>query len=492
MYLLDRLEESSNNRGEQIALNFEEGLLSYRDLWKKSGRLANWIIKNFGQGKEPIVVYGHKSTLMIVCFLACVKAGRPYCPIDISMAEERVKEIVDATCGPIVLDTINDEEKIKGIIETTDEEVDKRFWVKDQDTFYIIFTSGSTGKPKGVQITYDNLNNFLKWSQGLGVTNPVKNSRVFLNQAPFSFDLSVMDLYTSLYTGGTLWSLDKKTQLEGNLLMERLAEGKINVWVSTPSFVDMCLGDKNFDQKKISEIQCFLFCGETLSKKTVKSLRQRFPKAKIINTYGPTESTVAVTSVEITGEILEENDVLPVGNVKPGSEILIKNAEGDICKDGEKGEIVICGDTVASGYFNDKEKTDKVFGAGENPSYKTGDEGYILKGQVYCVGRLDQQIKFHGYRIELGDIEKNLLALPEIKGAVVVPRKRNGVIKNLVAFVVGDGPSESKTFEDSQNIRTALKKRLPEYMVPKKVSFIDKFPMTGNGKINRKELEERV
>ena len=493
--LLEDIMSNAKFYGERIAINSKFEKISYEFLWENSDKLAFWIDEKLKDNKDPIVVYGHKSIWMIVCFLACVKSGRAYCPVDVSMPKERIERIVNVVDNHFILATeelnidgynIIGKEMMKNITERGNK-ITKDKWVGANDVFYIIFTSGSSGDPKGVEITYSNLSNFLNWSVNLIDRKEEKVGKTFLNQAPFSFDLSVMDLYTCLSVGGKLWCLDKQLQSEASKMLEYLAEGKLNYWVSTPSFADMCLAEKRFDEALLTQLKGFFFCGETLAKETAGKLFERFPNAKIINAYGPTESTVAVTAAQIKKEMLLESSELPIGVVKPGTEIRI---------DKSNNEIFILGDTVSRGYFKDKEKTKGVFYIEKNSNgeevrcYKTGDEGYIKDGMLYYHGRIDLQIKLHGYRVELGDIEANLLTLPDVKSTAVVPSKADGKIKYLAAFVVSDGLEGS--FEDRKYIRNSLKEKLPEYMVPKKVVFIKKLPITNNGKIDRKKLEESL
>ncbi len=202
----------------------------------------------------------------------------------------------------------------------------------------IIFTSGSTGTPKGVKITADCLNHFLEWSVGLGGPAEEKQGAVFLNQAPFSFDLSVMDLYTCLACGGTLWCLEKEVQEDYQKLMDSLKDSGAGVWVSTPSFAELCLADPGFEERLLPRLRAFLFCGETLPCATVRRLKSRFPQAVVVNTYGPTESTVAVTEVEITDTMAAGSSPLPVGRARPGTRIEIRNEKGAALPEGEQGE----------------------------------------------------------------------------------------------------------------------------------------------------------
>ncbi len=493
MFILDKIKSAAEHAApSSIAIHSPQGNLSYQALWEESDRLAFWLEENLKDDKDPVVVYGHKHPLMIVCFLACVKSGRAYCPVDSSMPLERTKQIIEAVGNRLVFAT--EELDVPGydminaasIIEIikAGPPIAKGHWVQGDDVFYIIFTSGSTGTPKGVQITCENLSRFTDWSVGFACKVPDENL-VFLNQAPFSFDLSVMDLYTCLVSGGTLWCLSKELQADAGAMLEYLKEGQITTWVSTPSFADMCLADRSFCAELLPSMETFLFCGERLTKDTVKKLKQRFPAAKVINTYGPTESTVAVTGIEMTEEMLQAEEELPIGSAKPGTEIRL-----------EDGEILILGDTVSPGYYQDPEKTEKAFILTENSAgqvvrgYRTGDAGYFQNEMLYYKGRLDLQIKLHGYRIELGDIEANLLNLPGIQRAAVIPKKAGDKIRHLVAFVVAEGLAG--TFADGQRIRSSLREKLPDYMVPKKIIFVDHLPMTSNGKTDRRSLEDRL
>lgn len=482
-----------------------EEKLTYGQLKALSDTLAFYLQSVLGDNKTPIVVYGHKSPYMLVCFLACVKSGRAYCPVDISMPMERLKDIIGEIGTPQVLATEPLEiegcdsigpDKIKSIAQAGRHQVDVSGFVSEDDVYYIIFTSGSTGKPKGVQITENCLYHFLQWAITLGDKNLREKQLTFLNQAPFSFDLSVMDLYMSLYLGGTLWSLEKSVQTDSNALLKSLCQSKANVWVSTPSFANLCLANQVFDNFLMSELELFLFCGETLTNYTVQNLQRRFPNATIVNTYGPTESTVAVTEMIVTPEICARYHPLPVGKPKSGTFLLIVDPDGNSLPEKESGEILIVGDSVSIGYYHRPDLTAKAFSTREvngktYRAYRTGDAGYIRDGLLYYCGRIDLQVKLHGYRIEIEDIENNLLKLPGIKNAVVIPKRKGDVADSLTAFIVADDPVENK-FREAQSIRKQLSELLPVYMLPKKVVFTDSIPMTNNGKADRKKLMEEI
>lgn len=485
------------------AFVFRREQISYGELWKRSCRLALHLLGEGLDPKQPIPVYGHKSVWMPVCFLACSLSGHTYVPMDVNMPDGRIADIIHAVASPLVL-AAEELAEVRGAHQmdrrmleeiclkeaVPAEETEFLPGLADDDIHYMIFTSGSTGKPKGVKVTHANLNAYLSWSPGL-----VEGRRgIFLNQAPFSFDLSVMDTYTGLATGSTVACLDRDLIRDVTAAVEFIRKNGVNYWVSTPSFADLAMGEPRFDAKHLPGISRFLFCGEPLSPRTVCGLRERFPDARIINTYGPTETTVCVTAAEITDEILKTESLLPVGYAKPGTEIYAADAEGRRLPGGQVGELIINGDTVAAGYYhNDKQTAEHFFRDEEGiASYRTGDMGYVRKdGMVYCSGRADGQVKLHGYRIELGDIEKNLLALEGVDGAVVLPKMRDGVVHSLAALVLQKEGWDS-SYARRKYIRQSLGERVPSYMVPKKVVLLNAFPMTMNGKLDRKALEELI
>lgn len=490
--VIEIIENIASCYPEREAVKSSDGSLTYGQLWEESDKLAGRLSAALKDSRKPVMVYGHKSPQMIVCFLACVKSGRAYCPVDVSMPKNRIEDIANAIGNEMILAAeplelegfkVVDVKNIESELPDT-ESVCREKRVKGGDTFYIIFTSGSTGKPKGVEVSADNLRNFLGWSKELIDDALAKRERngVFINQAPFSFDLSVMDLYNCLISGGTLLCLEKNLQQDAAAMFEYMKNGRGEVWVSTPSFADMCLADPSFNGENFGELKLFLFCGERLAKETAGKLMERFPEAAVINSYGPTESTVAVTAVRITPEMLESDEPLPIGTPKDGTAIMF---------DGE--EIIIAGNTVAKGYFMERAKTEKAFftvkdeAGNETRAYRTGDSGYFKDGNYYCSGRIDLQVKLHGYRIELGDIESNLMEIPHVEQAAVVPRYDGEKIRNLVSFIKAS--SLEGTFKDGRRLRNFLKEKLPAYMIPKNVIFVAEMPMTANGKLDRKKLE---
>lgn len=506
MSLINRIDEYGKLKGDKPAHISGDSILTYGELKEKSDALACYLIDKY-DNKKPIVVYGHKQNEMLICFLACVKSGHAYIPVDSSFPMERLNSIVQGAEADFLfnLSNYNPEFELNNILSLDDINSiiesykvgtpDEDKYVKNDETYYIIYTSGSTGNPKGVQIPISALESFVEWGTALCKEN-INENTVFMNQAPFSFDLSVMDLYLSLSNGAALFSIDKESIANMKKLFEGFGKSNISIWVSTPSFAEMCLADSSFNDKLLPNLKQFLFCGEVLTNSCVERLKDRFKNSKIINTYGPTEATVAITSIEVNEEV-NRISPLPVGKVKEDCKILIMDEEGAEVNEGEKGEIVIVGDSVSTGYYNNEAISHKVFGMADfNGSgkrfYKTGDEGYLKDGILYYSGRMDFQIKLNGYRIELEDIENNLRKISFIKNAIVLPVYKEGKIQYLSAVVVLNAKIEKRDFEITLMIKNQLKNVIPEYMIPRKFVYREALPMTINGKVNRKILAEEI
>lgn len=488
MDLLERIDRWSELIPERVAHISGDQRLTYLELTHYSNLLAAWLARHLPDNGSPVAVLGHKQPEMLVAFLGAVKAGHPYVPIDSSLPAQRVQTILETAKASHLLTP----EKVRELIyDPLAESIGNLLRRPTTDSpWYIIFTSGSTGDPKGVVITCGCLESFLNWT--LAEQKFGEGAEVFLNQAPFSFDLSVMDLYSSLVTGGTLFSLNKDTIAEPKILYQTLANSGVTVWVSTPSFAQLCLAEPTCSATTIPSVRKFWFCGETLAPEVASNLLERFPQAEVWNTYGPTEATVATTSIRVDREIIACYSPLPVGRPKPDSRILIFDNGSPV--DGEKrGEIVIAGPNVSPGYLHRIDLTTQVFFRLDNLyAYHTGDMGHYQDGLLFFDGRIDFQIKLHGYRIEIGDIESNLHALADVQDAVVVPVLKNGQAEFLAVYVILRKRIAGSDFEIVRSLKRELGERLPGYMIPRKFVFLTQFPMTTNGKADRRKLAEQL
>jgi len=485
MDLIERIDRWGVAAPEATAHISDDRTLTYGELRSRSDSLACYLTQRFGDDRRPIAVLGHREPEMLIAFLGAVKSGRPYVPLDTALPPQRIDKILVSARAALVLTP-------KDILQFSALQVcDPAVGVRGDEPFYILFTSGSTGEPKGVIITLACLEHFITWM--LAEQRFTELGEVFLNQAPFSFDLSVMDLYCSLATGGTLFSISRDLIANPKQLYRALTNSGVTTWVSTPSFAQMCLVEEKFSEAMLPRLRRFLFCGETLTPQTAAQLLERFPPAEVWNSYGPTEATVATTSIRIDAPVLEQYSPLPVGRPMPGSEILIVDGNREVLPPNQRGEIVIAGPNVSPGYLARPDLTaDAFFQYHDQRAYRTGDFGRFRDDLLFFEGRMDEQIKVSGYRIELGDVEANLRALATVRDAVVIPVIKDGAAQSLAAFVVLAARDEASDFNLSQGLRKQLSERLPEYMLPRKFVFLDAFPMTPNGKVDRASLAKSL
>ncbi|MFC2550006.1 MAG: D-alanine--poly(phosphoribitol) ligase subunit DltA [Streptococcus sanguinis] len=480
---------------------------TYGDLKKDSDSLAAQIDSLGLPDKSPVVVFGGQEYEMLATFVALTKSGHAYIPIDSHSALERVAAIVEVA-EPSLIIAINDfpladvaapifsaEQVQTAFREGASYELSHP--VQGDDNYYIIFTSGTTGKPKGVQISHNNLLSFTNWMiTDKEFATPARPQ--MLAQPPYSFDLSVMYWAPTLALGGTLFALPSAVTQDFKQLFETILSLPIAIWTSTPSFADMALLSDDFNSQKLPQLTHFYFDGEELTVKTAQKLRDRFPQARIINAYGPTEATVALSAVAVTDEMLQNCKRLPIGYTKADSPTFVIDEEGQKVPNGQQGEIIVCGPAVSKGYLNNPEKTAEAFFEFEGlPAYHTGDVGSMTdEGLLLYGGRMDFQIKFNGFRIELEDVSQNLNKSKYIESAVAVPRyNKDHKVQNLLAYVIlKDGVAEQ--FEREIDITKAIKEDLQDimmsYMMPSKFLYRETLPLTPNGKIDIKGLISEV
>lgn len=527
---------------DRLAVIEKENKLSYKDLDKYSDIIANYIIKN-AKTENPVAIYANKDTMILPVMIGALKSGRAYVPMDISFPQQRVDDVVEAVCPDVIFDftdgqyfyedkttkksnykdiEIIDKESLCSMVKNADAELSKEVksdnWVKGDENSYILFTSGSTGKPKGVQISTYNLDSFISWmSPILGIDG---SEKVVMDQPAYSFDLSVSQLYPGIANGATLYSLSKSVVADFKLMLEEMKKSNMDVWVSTPTFIGMCLSDDSFSEKLLPNLRKLLFIGEVLPVETARKLRERFPKADIINGYGPTEATVGISHVVITDDHISSGQSLPVGVPMPNCKIKIIDENNNELEQGQKGEIVIIGPSVSKGYYKNEAKNkesfyfetldpwkdmnkeyaekldkrsseDKSFDELRFRAYRTGDLGSILPdGNIKYSGRKDFQIKLNGYRIEIEDIENNLRKVSNVNNAVVLPVYKNEKIAFLKAIIELKESNDLGNLKNGIRIKKELASLMPEYMIPRSVAIIDRMPTNTNGKIDRKKLKE--
>lgn len=443
-----------------------EKRLTYAKLYEKAERIAA-VLK--AQGGGAVAVLGNKEPEMIISILACIMARRAYVPLEDNLPQARIAAAIrQAECtlvlknGSACPDCGIPCSSLAELEHATKKTADGG---AQNETAYIIFTSGSTGTPKGVPISYANLGNFTRWICSDKALSGFEHPVVF-SPASFGFDLSVAGIYYALSAGGTIVTVSREEQKSFDSIFAALQKNSAEIAVLTPTFMKLCLLNADFNEENFPRLRCCWFCGERLEKALCEKLLRRFPSLKIINAYGPTEATCAVCSAMITAETLAAGEPLPVGDISSAA-----------CKiEIENGEIILSGTSVFGGYIGAAERTGGRFA--------TGDLGEIRGGKLYCTGRADGRIKYKGYRIELGDIEANILAIGGVRACcAVAKRSKNGDTAYIKVFVSAEPTLGEET------LRTALKSALPEYMIPKVIEFLPQLPVNEHGKTDRRLLE---
>jgi D-alanine--poly(phosphoribitol) ligase subunit 1 len=458
--------------------------LTYGELCRRSDALAANLAASLPD-KTPVIILGHKEPELLVGHLGAIKSGRAYVPVDTVLPPRRIERIAAASGASLTLSP----EKIAELSHGDAPAPRRR--LHEDDHYYIMFTSGSTGEPKGVPITYACLQSFLQWILAEHEFDPGQEH--FLNVVPYSFDVSLMDTYPALVTGSTVISVTRADVANARQLYQLLRTSELTTWVSTPSFAQMCLVEPKFNQGMLPRLKRFLFCGETLAPEVAAHLLDRFPAAEVWNTYGPTEATIATTSIRITREIIDRYSPLPIGYPMLGSRVLVMDEERREAPLGERGEIVIAGPNVSPGYLNRPDLSETAFfRLNGQRAYRTGDWGRYRDGMLFFEGRMDNQIKLHGYRVELADVEANLRAVAGVRDAVVLPVLKQGAVDSLAAFVILNEPPARSDFQLACELKLKMNERLPAYMIPRRFSFLESFPMNTNGKADRRKLAEAL
>lgn len=467
-------------------------VLSWEQFEKEAGMICAYFrSQGWDKHTRPVIIYGHKQAEMITAIYAMMQLEIAYIPLDHIYPVERIATIrklagaeIIINCGtaPLKLEgtteILSDGENIKTIQQSFVTANSKS--ESSDPLIYIIFTSGSTGEPKGVQISTEAVRSFIKWMTGdFGFLH----SDVFINTAVFSFDLSVFELMTFGALGATLLLNDNETTTSTESLIKRIEKYNGSILVATPSFA--LAYTRLGNEPRLDCLKFFLFCGEVLPHSLAANLNKIYTKARIYNTYGPTEATVATTLIEINKEVLDKYNPLPVGYLKPGTEILIdRNSPED-----KEGEMIIAGDNVSVGYLNNKEMTEeKFFIHNGKRAYRTGDLGYYEGNLLFYMGRNDDQIKFKGFRIELNEITNVIRKHENVIEAVTVGLRRNNEVKKIVTFVIPGKKGDINEMKES--ITNHAKEYLPFYMIPGDIFFVDDFHYNQNFKIDTKKLIE--
>lgn len=351
------------------------------------------------------------------------------------------------------------------------------------DLSYILYTSGSTGKPKGVMLTHRSAEAFIDWCSE--VFEPRPEDR-FSNHAPFHFDISVLDLYTSLKHGATLVLVGEEIGKEPIGLAKLIAEMRISIWYSAPSILSLLAQYGGLGQYDYSNLRMVLFAGEVFPIVHLRSLKNQLPAPRYFNLYGPTETNVCTYWEVPPGPIPEDRvDPFPIGPPCSHYQGLVVDSDGNEVAKGAEGELCMAGPGVMAGYWHLPEMTAKCFLAREGRWYKTGDLVVELpSGDYKYVGRRDRMVKKRGYRVELGEIEVCLYKHPQVREAAVIALSDDEGVK-IRAHVSARGEKKISIIE----IKRFCNDNLPSYMIPDVFRFHPDLPKTSTDKIDYQKLK---
>jgi amino acid adenylation domain-containing protein/non-ribosomal peptide synthase protein (TIGR01720 family) len=474
-YCLHELFEAQVQRTPgNTAVIYQNTKLTYTELNERANQLAQQL-RSCGVGAETVVgVMMDRSLEMVIALLGVMKAGGAYLPLDPTYPEERLKFIIDDAKPKVILTTDN-------IDQSHESDPDLLHDSDSRHPCYLIYTSGSTGQPKGVMVPHRGICNRLLWMINAFDFKPTDR---FLQKTPFTFDAAGWEFFVPLLIGAQVVIAEPGGHQDTTYLVSAIAEHEITVLQLVPSMLQIVLEEPGIE--KCHSLR-HVFCGgEALP----GSLHTRFHnrlKCELHNLYGPTEYSIDAACWPSQPATFERT--VPIGRALSNTQLYVLDRDYNPVAVGMTGELFIGGVGLARAYLNRPALTAERFVPhcfSTEPGarlYRTGDlVRYMPDGNLEFVGRVDHQVKVRGFRIELGEIEAVLCRHPQVREAIVVAREDGE--KRLVAYVVGD--LEAATSE----LRAFLRQSLPEYMIPAVFMVLDKLPLLGNGKVDRKRLPE--
>lgn len=467
---------------DNIAVRFQDNEFTYRELDEASNRFASYLQQYFqveAGGLVGLCLY--RSEWMLVAIMGILKAGAAYVPFDPDQPEERLTFLKQDSGIRVCIDQQQLEHFLHLLHDLPTTAV--HIPAGDNDNAYAIYTSGSTGQPKGVLNHHGGLRNRLIWMQEYLRLSPAD---VVLQKTPYTFDVSVWELLLPVISGATLVFAIPDGHKDPYYLQEVIGQYGITVLHFVPSMLHLFVA--SLGARRLSSVKHVVCSGEALPGKVVGEFRKKMP-ARIHNLYGPTEAAIDVTAIDLTdADVTHQVSIgFPIANTR----IYIVNDAMQLQPPGVAGELLIGGIQVAKGYLNRPELTaarfiDDPFVPGGR-LYKTGDIArWNSDGSIAYLGRADGQVKVRGHRIELGEITAQLLANPSVTDAVVSVYAKDGMEKELVAYVV------SPEAQNATALRKYLQTKLPEYEIPAWFIQLDALPLSANGKIDFKQLPPPV
>ncbi|PYE91524.1 non-ribosomal peptide synthetase [Bacillus sp. 196mf] len=484
------LDKQVTENPDKVAVRYKNEELSFKELHKKANQISKYL-KSLGLSSDKIVaIYFDKSIDTVVSILGILKVGAAYLPIDSSYPIDRCKFMIeDSECDVLITSSkykknLTDFHKHIVCIDenwdliSTYDELPLQIEINEEDTAYIIYTSGSTGEPKGVKVPHRAIYNHMMWMQD---TFPITSNDIVIQKTPLSFDASVWEFLAPLLTGATLLLAEQGKHIDPEYLAGIIQQEKVTILQVVPTLLQMLLLEPKF-------LECIslkrVFCG---GEELTPNLAEQFFKGfniDLINLYGPTEACI-----DSTYFICSKNGnqkYIPIGRPIDNVKIYILDKDLHPVPIGVSGDIYISGEGLSTGYYNrpilNKERfiPNPFDDSSKSKIYKTGDVGkYLSDGNIVYVGRSDRQVKVRGHRIELGEIQSIINMHSQVKDTVIVTTKDK---MNIIAFVI------SNNLKEILDLDTFMYERLPKYMIPSHIIYLEDFPTTPNGKIDIQNL----
>ena len=494
-------EQQVENTPDNIAIIFEEQSLSYLGLNKRVNQLAHYLVE---QGVKPDDIVGlcmQRSLEMMIGLLAILKAGAAYLPLDPAYPKARLEHmikdsglsllltqqaLVAVTEGQKKKQLILDNQQLLNTLANYSQTNPSIEGLNSRHLAYVIYTSGSTGLPKGVMVEHQALLNRIDWMQK---QYQLTENDVILQKTPFSFDVSVWEFSWFFTVGARLVMATPEGHKDPNYLSDVIQKNNVTTIHFVPSMLRTMLANHSWsDCHSLRQVFC---SGEALPV-DIPEQHYGLNNATLHNLYGPTEAAIDVSYWQVPNK--NNLNCIPIGKPIQNVQLLVLNAQLQLQPHGLAGELYIGGSGLARAYLNQPELTKERFiqnpfsGISSERLYKTGDMvRYLSDGNLEFIGRIDDQVKIRGFRIELGEIEQQLATHPDVQSSLVIVNQDNEE-KKLVAYV-----TTKSSMEDSElinSIRSRLYDHLPDYMVPSLFVILEKFPLTANGKVDRKALPQ--
>jgi len=487
----------------KVALYYPDITVTYDELEQQSNRISSWFNQKQFNMNEPVVIIPDKSPVCFAIMLGAIKSGIPYVNLDAKNPPSRSEKILRG-CQPQLIFAQHSYEKLSviqnlgfPIIHYDAPDFESKInqlepnrspnRLKPEDSIaYLMFTSGSTGFPKAAVITQKNVLSFISWAIN---AFDVKPTDVFTGLNPLHFDNSVFDFFLSLFTGASLAPIAQSELVHAKKVSQQLEAYGCTIWFSVPSLLIYFLGLRAISKESLPSLNTVIFGGEAFPKASLKALQQLWPKKQLVNVYGPTECTCICSFYKMLEPDLLNPELLPLGTITPNFEYEILDSNLSPVKRGELGNLMLYGEGVGRGYFNNEAQAAKSFlspgkqRGNQRKGYLTGDLVWedTETGLLHFKSRLDFQIKHKGHRIELQEIETIVGQITGVLEVAVIYQEQPfpGQISAVVVLT---------NDIDLDSLESEINTLLPSYMKPTVIMPVERLPKNASGKTDRSQL----